>query len=87
MFRYLGQAVGVTFAGALFAFLVTDASGDGMHLLSSLSGGDSLTSDALSDYHRTFMDGMRGVALAGALFAGIGAMLSLLRGQGPSTRT
>jgi EmrB/QacA subfamily drug resistance transporter len=87
MFRYLGQAAGVAFAGALFAFLVADASGDGMHLLSSLSSGDSLASDALSNSHSAFMNGMRGVALAGALFAGIGAVLSLLRGQSPSTRT
>lgn len=88
MFRYLGQALGVAFAGALFAFLVADASGDGMNLLSSLSSGDSLTPDALSESHSAFMNGMRGVALAGAMFAGVGAVLSLLRGQqGPSTRT
>ena len=88
MFRYLGQALGVAFAGALFAFLVADASGDGMNLLSSLSSGDSLASDALSESHSAFMNGMRGVALAGALFAGVGAVLSLLRGQqGPSIRT
>ncbi|MCZ6563312.1 MAG: MFS transporter [Deltaproteobacteria bacterium] len=85
MFRYLGQALGVAFAGALFAFLVADASGDGMNLLSSLSSGDSLTSDALSESHTAFIRGMRGVTLAGALFAGIGAVLSLLRGRSPST--
>jgi len=85
MFRYLGQAVGVTFAGSLFAFLVTDASGDGMHLLSSLSSGDSLASDALNHSHTAFIHGMSGVALAGAAFAVVGAVLSLLRGQGPST--
>lgn len=82
MFRYLGQAVGVTFAGSLFAFLVTDASGEGMHLLSSLSSGDSLASDALNHSHIAFMHGMRGVVLAGAAFAAVGAVLSLLRGRG-----
>ena len=61
MFRYLGQAVGVTFAGSLFAFLVTDASGEGMHLLSSLSSGDSLASDALNPSHTAFIHGMSGV--------------------------
>ncbi len=85
MFRYLGQAVGVTFAGSLFAFLVADASGDGMHLLSSLSSGDSLASDALNSSHTAFLHGMNGVVLAGAGFAAVGAVLSLLRGQGPST--
>ncbi len=85
MFRYLGQALGVAFAGALFAFLVAGASGDGMNLLSSLSSGNSLTSDALSESHSAFIRGMRGVTLAGALFAGIGAVLSLLRGRSPST--
>jgi len=87
MFRYLGQALGVALAGTLFAFLVTDASGNGMHLLSSLSSGDSLASDALSDSHSAFMLGIRGVTLVGALVAGLGAVLSLLRGQGPPTRT
>ena len=84
MFRYLGQAVGVTFAGSLFAFLVTDASGDGMHLLSTLSSGDALASDALNQSHTAFIHGMSGVALAGAAFAAVGAVLSLLRGQGPA---
>jgi len=87
MFRYLGQALGVALAGTLFAFLVTDASGNGMHLLSSLSSGDSLASDTLSDSHSAFMLGIRGVTLVGALVAGLGAVLSLLRGQGPPTRT
>ena len=85
MFRYLGQAVGVAFAGSLFAFLVTDASGDGMQLLSSLSSGDSLAADALNHSHTAFIQGMSGVALAGAAFAAVGAVLSLLRGRSPST--
>lgn len=86
MFRYFGQAVGIAFAGTLFVLLASDVSGDGMHLLSSLGSGDSLAPDVLSNSHTAFIHGMSGVALAGALFAGIGAVLSVLRGQGPSTR-
>ncbi len=85
MFRYLGQAVGIAFAGTLFAFLVTDASGGGLHLLSSLSSGDSLASDAVNHSHTAFIQGMRGVVLAGASFAAVGTVLSLMRGRSPST--
>lgn len=84
MFRYLGQTAGVAFAGTIFALVVADSGGDGVHLLSSLVARGSSAPDAttLVSSRIAFMKGMSGVALTAGFFAGIAAALSLLRGKG-----
>jgi len=86
MFRYLGQTAGIAFAGTIFALVVADSGVDGVHLLSSLAaGGESAADAAALERSRTaFMNGMSGVALTAVFFAGVAALLSLLRGQGVS---
>ena len=82
MFRYLVQTAGIAFAGTIFALVVADSGVDGVHLLSSLAGGASAPDAATLERSRAaFMNGMSGVALAAVFFAGVAALLSLLRGQ------
>jgi MFS family permease len=84
MFRYLGQAAGVTFAGTMFALVVADSGGNGVHILTSLAASGSSVPDATALNHSriAFMKGMSGVALTGVFFAGVAAVLSLFRGKG-----
>ncbi len=86
MFRYLGQTGGIAFAGTLFALVVADSGVDGVHLLSSLAAGGSSAPDAaaLDRSRMAFMNGMSGMALTAVSFAGVAAILSLLRGPGGS---
>jgi EmrB/QacA subfamily drug resistance transporter len=84
MFRYLGQTAGIAFAGTMFAVVVADSGGDGVHILSSLaaSGGSGTDATAFDHSRIVFMKGMSGVALTAVSFAGVAAALSMLRGKG-----
>ena len=84
MFRYLGQTAGIALAGTMFALVVADSGVDSLHLLSSLAARGASAPDAatLEVFRTAFMKGMSGVALTAVFFAGIAAVLSLLRGPG-----
>ncbi|MEE8350064.1 MAG: MFS transporter, partial [Acidobacteriota bacterium] len=85
MFRYLGQTVGIAFAGTLFALVVAESGVDGVNILSSLAASSDLDADLLDRSRMAFMKGMSGVALTAVFFAGVAAILSMLRGTGISS--
>lgn len=81
-FRYTGQSLGVALAGTVFASFVTGHGGlsgampspETMHRLAADPA-------ALAAFQHSFMRGMHAAALSGIPFAGVGAILSLLRGS------
>lgn len=83
MFRYSGQSMGIAFAATIFATFATAAGGFAIHSLPSVGHMVSTASNpaelqAISD---AFMNGMSGAMLCAIPLAGIGAVLSLLRGN------
>lgn len=84
-FRYTGQSTGVAFAGTLFAVFATAPGGFALQG-GGLPGPDTIArlgSDpvALAALRTAFTNGMHGVFLAAVPVAGIGALLSVLRGS------
>ena len=82
MFRFTGQSLGVSFAGTAFASFAV-ASGFSLKGLPSPETIASLKSDpaTLELFQQAFINGMHAAALFAVPLAGIGLILSLMRGS------
>jgi len=83
MSRYSGQSLGIAFGATIFATFATAAGGFALHALPTPADIAAAASDpeALQATSDAFMNGMHAAALCAIPLAGIGALLSLVRGN------
>jgi len=83
MSRYTGQCFGIAFGATIFVTFATAAGGFALHSLPTsadiaAAASDPAAQQAMSD---AFIHGMRAAALCAIPLAGIGALLSMIRGN------